>query len=105
MQSTSIPGFPLGTCEQEERRVPEPATAVRAARLTGPGPGVELASNRVSVALGRIFWNEQNVRVAMTPHRIRIGCSEVSIEAARQIMAMHAMRFGPPENEVWNEIQ
>jgi hypothetical protein len=48
--------------------------------------------------------NGGRLRVAMSEKRMRIGCNEITIEAARKLMELHASRFGLVE-ERFQEIQ
>jgi hypothetical protein len=56
--------------------------------------------NRIEVQGGIVKRNGSTVRLAMSRKRIRIGCTEITIEAAQKIMAEHRARFGDAETEI-----
>ncbi len=55
--------------------------------------------NKIRCAGNLILNNDKMVRIAMTRNRIRIGCTEISYEAARKIMDDHRARFAPIEEK------
>lgn len=48
--------------------------------------------------------NGGKVKIAMTKNRMRIGCTEITLEAAEKLMEQHRRRFGKCE-EVWERVQ
>lgn len=44
--------------------------------------------------LERFYLNGNHVTIEMNAHEIRVGCHEVTIEAARKLLELHEMRFG-----------
>jgi hypothetical protein len=53
---------------------------------------------------GVFRMNGGMVRIAMSEKRIRVGCNEITVEAARKLMEMHGERFGVTQ-ERFHEIQ
>ncbi|HEX3626685.1 MAG TPA: hypothetical protein VH280_14825 [Verrucomicrobiae bacterium] len=49
---------------------------------------------------GNIYEDGVHMKIAMSRRRLRLGCTEVDVEAAKKILEIHAQRFGSgPEPE------
>ncbi len=64
-----------------------------AAALSGSRPSITYKD-------GAFLHNGHQCRVVLRPDRISIGCSDVSIEAAKRLLALYESRFGCPDEYV-----
>lgn len=77
--------------------IADPACRDRVPVPTAPIP--DFVQNRITLGGASVLNNHNRVRLAMTAQRIRIGCTEITIEAAQFIMDEHRARFGEPARE------
>lgn len=86
--SSQITGLGGGSIMPPEAYAPECNTVRR--------PQTELAQNKLELDRPRDMFtnNGEHVRIMMSPGRIRVGCTSITIEAAEKLMEIHRQRFG-----------